>query len=282
MRPVVTFLSDYGTSDEFAGVCHGVIVRICPDAHVIHITHGVAPTRVDQGARLLASAIGYLPAGVHLAVVDPGVGSPRRALALRSADGRVFVGPDNGLLIPAAEACGGVVEAFAITNPAAMLESVSRTFHGRDVFAPAAARIAAGMPLEQIGERLDPAGLVRRDDPGHRLEGSRLTAAVLAIDRFGNIQLGARPGQLAGRFQVGATVEVATEDDRYYVRCAETFTDVDQGELVLYEDANGQLSLAINHGDAAELTAAQVGGELVLELSPAIEEAGSLDRLPQT
>lgn len=281
MRPVVTFLSDYGTSDEFAGVCHGVIVRLCPDAHVIHLTHGVAPTRVDQGARLLASAIAYLPVGVHLAVVDPGVGSPRRALVLRSGDGRVFVGPDNGLLIPAAEASGGIVEAFAITNREVMLQPVSRTFHGRDVFAPAAARIAAGMPLDRFGERLDPADLVRRDDPGHRLDGSRLTATVLAIDRFGNVQLGASPGQLGGRFQIGATVEVSTRDDRYYVRCAETFADVEHGELVLYEDANGQLSLAINYGDAAELTAAQVGGDLVIELSPTIAD-DPLDRFPQT
>jgi S-adenosylmethionine hydrolase len=149
--PFVTFLSDFGTSDDFAGICHGVINLICPEARVIHITHGIQPQAIGQGARVLAGAIPYLPAGVHLAVVDPGVGSERRAIALRAADGRHFVGPDNGLLIPAAEVCGGVVEAVAITNPRVMLQPVSRTFHGRDIFSPAAARLAGGMPLAELG-----------------------------------------------------------------------------------------------------------------------------------
>ncbi len=109
--PFVTFLSDFGLTDDFVGTCHGVINSICPDARVIHITHGIRPQAVGQGARLLAGAIRYLPVGVHLAVVDPGVGSQRRAIALRSGDGRRFVGPDNGLLVPAAEACGGTLTA---------------------------------------------------------------------------------------------------------------------------------------------------------------------------
>ena len=187
--PFVTFLSDFGTSDDFAGTCHGVINLICPEAQVIHVTHGVQPQAIGQGARILAGAIRYLPPGVHLAVVDPGVGSERRAIALRSADGRHFVGPDNGLLIPAAEACGGVTEAVGITNPAIMLQPVSRTFHGRDVFAPAAARLAAGMPLSELGPAIDPVDLVRRAAPDHHLEGTRLYASVQHVDRFGNIQL---------------------------------------------------------------------------------------------
>ena len=163
--PFVTFLSDFGTSDDFAGICHGVINLLCPDARVIHITHGIQPQAIGQGARVLAGAIHYLPVGVHLAVVDPGVGSERRAVALRSGDGRHFVGPDNGLLIPAAESCGGVVEAVAITNPDIMLQPVSRTFHGRDVFAPAAARLASGVPLSELGPAIEPARLVRRSTP---------------------------------------------------------------------------------------------------------------------
>jgi S-adenosylmethionine hydrolase len=268
--PFVTFLSDFGTSDDFAGICHGVINLICPEARVIHITHGIQPQAIGQGARVLAGAIPYLPAGVHLAVVDPGVGSERRAIALRAADGRHFVGPDNGLLIPAAEACGGVVEAVAITNPDVMLQPVSRTFHGRDVFSPAAARLAAGMPLAELGPAIEPARLVRRSTPDHRVEGSMLHAAVQYIDRFGNIQLAVSAGELDGLFQVGRMAEIDTGDDRYYARCADTFADVGAGEFVLYEDSVGLLSFALNQGNAAELTATEVGDEIAVDLAPSL------------
>ena len=142
----------------------------------------------------------YLPVGVHLAVVDPGVGSERRALALRSGDERLFVGPDNGLLVPAAEACGGVAEAVAVTSTAHMRQPVSQTFHGRDVFAPAAGHLAAGVELSALGDPVDPLGLVRCPQPGHRVEGSILTAAVQYVDRFGNIQLSAAPDDLEELF----------------------------------------------------------------------------------
>ncbi len=266
----MTFLSDFGTSDDFAGICHGVINLICPEARVIHITHGIQPQAIGQGARVLAGAIPYLPAGVHLAVVDPGVGSERRAIALRAADGRHFVGPDNGLLIPAAEACGGVVEAVAITNPDVMLQPVSRTFHGRDVFSPAAARLAAGMPLAELGPAIEPARLVRRSTPDHRVDGSMVHAAVQYIDRFGNIQLAVSAGELDGLFQVGRMAEIDTGDDRYYARCADTFADVGAGEFVLYEDSVGLLSFALNQGNAAELTATEVGDEIAVDLAPSL------------
>jgi hypothetical protein len=268
--PFVTFLSDFGTSDDFAGICHGVINLICPEARVIHITHGIQPQAIGQGARVLAGAIPYLPAGVHLAVVDPGVGSERRAIALRAADGRHFVGPDNGLLIPAAEVCGGVVEAVAITNPRVMLQPVSRTFHGRDIFSPAAARLAGGMPLAELGPAIEPARLVRRSTPDHRVEGSMVHAAVQYIDRFGNIQLAVSAGELDGLFQVGRMAEIDTGDDRYYARCADTFADVGAGEFVLYEDSVGLLSFALNQGNAAELTATEVGDEIAVDLAPSL------------
>jgi S-adenosyl-L-methionine hydrolase (adenosine-forming) len=268
--PFVTFLSDFGVSDDFAGICHGVINLICPDARVIHLTHGIQPQAIGQGARVLAGAIPYLPAGVHLAVVDPGVGSERRAIALRSGDGRYFVGPDNGLLIPAAEACGGVAEAVAIENPQIMLHPVSRTFHGRDVFSPAAARLAAGMPLSELGPALDPAQLVRRSGPDHRVEGTVVHAPVQYIDRFGNIQLGVSAGELDGLFTVGRMAEIDTGDDRYYARCSVTFADVGAGEFVLYEDSSGLLSFALNQGNAAELTATEVGAEIAIDLAPPV------------
>ena len=266
--PFVTFLSDFGLADDFVGICHGVINRICPEAQVIHVTHGIRPQAVGQGSRVLAGAIRFLPVGVHLAVVDPGVGSERRAVALRSADGRVFVGPDNGLLMPAADVCGGVVEAVQIQSEDHMLQPVSRTFHGRDVFSPAAAHLAAGVELSALGPGIDPAQLVRRSDPEHHVEGTLLSAAVQYVDRFGNIQLAVTLGELNGLFKPGALAELQTGDDRYYVRCAETFADVDPGEFVMFEDSSGLLSVAINRGDAAELTAAEVGQLLHVQFSP--------------
>ena len=265
---IVTFLSDFGTADEFVGICHGVILRSCPGAQVVHVTHGIRAQAIGHGARVLAGAIAYLPVGVHLAVVDPGVGSGRRAIALKTGDGRLFVGPDNGILIPAAEVCGGIVEAHEIANPDVMLHPVSRTFHARDVFAPVTGRLAAGMALADVGPALDPADLVRRVGIDHVLDGSLLTASVQHTDRFGNIQLAVFASELDGLFEPGRLAEVVTPDDRYYVRCAETFTDVDPGELVLYADSSGLLSVAVNRGSAAELTAAEAGDEIGVEFAP--------------
>jgi S-adenosylmethionine hydrolase len=270
-RPFVTFLSDFGLADDFVGVCHGVIGRICPEAQVIDVTHGIRPQAVGQGARVLAGAIRYLPVGVHLAVVDPGVGSERRAIALRSGDGRYFVGPDNGLLIPAAEASGGVAAAVRLESREYMLEPVSRTFQGRDVFSPAAAYLASGTELAALGGALDPAQLVRHGEPEHSVDGTRLTAVVQYVDRYGNLQLAVSPGELDGLFQPPSMAELATDDDRYYVRCAETFADVGSGAFVLYEDASGLLAVAINRGNAAELTALGVGDRVHIEFAPAID-----------
>src|SRR6476661_5582708 len=149
--PLITFLSDYGLEDEFAGVCHGVIAGICPDARVIDLTHGIPRHDVRAGALVLRSALAYLPRGIHLAVVDPDVGAERRAVAIRCDDGRMLVGPDNGLLSLAAQAAGGIVEAVDIARSPFRLEPVSATFHGRDLFAPVAARLALETPIENTG-----------------------------------------------------------------------------------------------------------------------------------
>src|SRR3982751_4578531 len=160
-RPI-TFLSDYGLADEFVGVVHGVIARLCPGAHVIDISHGVPRHGVLPGALTLARALPYVPTGVHLAVVDPEVGARRRAVALRTAEeDRMLVGPDNGLLLPAAERFGGIAEAGEIPTSTWRLEHVAATFHGRDVFAPVAARLAAGEPLAEAAAPLEPGELER-------------------------------------------------------------------------------------------------------------------------
>jgi S-adenosylmethionine hydrolase len=249
---IVTFLTDFGLQDDFVGTCHGVIAGIAPGARVIDITHGIEPQAVLQGALVLRNTVPYMPVGVHLAVVDPGVGSKRRAIALRTRDGRMFVGPDNGLLTLAA---ADIESAHELVHY--WLEPVSRTFHARDVFSPAAAHLAAGVALEELGPAVDPSTLVRVDAPA--AEPGR--AVALVIDRFGNIATNLRREHLPAP---GTRVEVSFALDRYYAVVAETFADVATGELILYEDSYGMVTLAISNGNAARLTGAVVGDELRL------------------
>lgn len=257
---VVTFLSDYGLDDEFVGVCHGVIARAAPRARVIDITHAIARHDVRAGALVLRRALGYMPAGVHLAVVDPGVGSERRAVALRCAgEERILVGPDNGLLAPAAERFGGVAEAVDLEGSPLALRPVSATFHGRDIFAPVAAHLAAGADLAQAGAPLDPAGLVMLDLPRAQVTDAGLLAHVLHADRFGNAMLDAdRYDLVAGDLPAGAAVTVNGVD----ARIVTTFADGAPGELLIYEDSYGALSLAINRASACEALGLQVRGRV--------------------
>ena len=188
MTRIVTFLSDYGSGDEFVGVVHAVIARLCPAARVIDLGHGVPPQDVRTGARRLARALPFAPSGVHLAVVDPGVGGPRRAVALRTRrEDRLLVGPDNGLLPDAAERFGGVAEAVEISDSPWRLEPVSATFHGRDLFAPVAGRLAGGAPLRDAGTPLDPGSLVRLPALEPRRDGAAVIVHVMEIDGFGNL-----------------------------------------------------------------------------------------------
>jgi S-adenosyl-L-methionine hydrolase (adenosine-forming) len=245
-----------------------VIKRIAPEAEVIDITHGIPPQHVLQGALVLANTLPYMPVGIHLAVVDPGVGGGRKALALRGAGGRHYVGPDNGLLIVAAERLGGVEEAVELANPELMLAPVSHTFHGRDVFAPAAARLALGTPLADFGPSVDAGALVRLELPQPDVGGSRVRATVLYIDRFGNVHLNVTSGDLERvGIVAGTRVEVEVAFERFFAVAARTFTDVRTGHVVLYEDAYRNVSLAITSGNAAEVFGTRVGQEL--RLSPA-------------
>jgi S-adenosylmethionine hydrolase len=252
-RPFITFLSDYGLEDDFVGICHGVIARVCPEARVIDIAHGVRRHDVRAGALMLSDALAYMPNGVHLAVVDPDVGAERRAVALRLADDRLLVGPDNGLLWPAAELCGGVVEAADIARSPFRLEPLSATFHGRDIFAPVAAQLAAGSPLAAAGEPCDPDHLVKLELPRARLEDSALVAHALRIDRFGNVSLDVGHDDLADLgLKLGRPVELGLgEQGVHAATYARTFADVQAGELLVYEDAHRCLAVAISNGDAA-------------------------------
>ncbi len=262
--PVITFLSDYGLEDEFVGVCHGVIATACPQARVIDLTHGVRRHDVRQGAIMLAQALGYVPVGVHLAVVDPGVGGARRAVAIALADGRVLVGPDNGLLSLACGAGGGVADAADIGRSRFALEPVSATFHGRDIFAPVAAALAAGEPLRAAGEPIDAARLVGLELPQPRPEDGALVAHVRQIDRFGNVQLNAGPEALAGSgLELGRLTELEPRHGpSHQIRYLRTFADAAPGELLLYSDAQQLLTVAVNQGSAAERLGLAVDDEL--------------------
>jgi hypothetical protein len=268
--PVITFLSDYGLLDEFVGVCHGVIARRCPSARVIDLTHSIPRHDVRSGAIVLRSALPFLPAGVHLAVVDPGVSAvgrhARRAVAVRTVDqDHVLVGPDNGLLMPAAERLGGVAEAVDIGESPERLQPVSRTFHGRDIFAPVAAALAAGEPLTTVGEPLPVQQLRRFGLSSAQLADGVLTVHVLRSDTFGNLILDARNEQLAELGAVpGDVLTVSHAGAIRTARYAATFAEVTPGELLIYEDATRMVALAVNRGSAAQLLGADADDELTV------------------
>jgi S-adenosylmethionine hydrolase len=259
---VICFLTDFGLQDDFVGTCHGVIARISPDSRVIDVTHGIPPTQVLQGALVLSSTLPYMPIGIHLAVVDPGVGGARRPLALADAEGRVFVGPDNGLLLPAAERAG-ITEVRELASPDYWLESVSRTFHGRDLFAPVAAHLANGVRLGELGPPLDPEALVRLDLPRPAFSDDRIDATMLYVDSFGNIALNlTRDDAERAGIVPGTRVELELAGERYYAVMARTFADARPGDVILYEDSYRNMSLAINRGNAASMLHAVPGRPL--------------------
>jgi S-adenosylmethionine hydrolase len=264
-RPI-TFLSDYGYEDEFAGVCRALIARIAPHARLIDITHGVPRHDVRRGAVSLLDALPHAPAGIHLAVVDPGVGTERRAVAARAAaDDRILVGPDNGLLWPAIEAFGGAVESIDLARSPFRLEPVSATFHGRDVFAPVAARLALGAALAEAGEPIDPGSLVRLELPAARPEGDRMVVEVLHVDGFGNATLALRAEELPeGWLAPGGAVAVEVGGRSHRVTAARTFGEVDEGALLVYADSSRRVTLAANGRSAAEALAIAAGDRVVL------------------
>jgi len=262
----ITFLSDYGDEDEFAGVCRAVIRQIAPDAPLIDLTHGIGRQGVRHGALALANALPFCPPGVHLAVVDPGVGTSRRPVAVTTMDeGRFLVGPDNGLLSPAIERFGGAARAIDLSRSPFRLEPVSATFHGRDLFAPVAAHLAIGARLDEAGEKFDPAELTALELPRAEVGPNRVLAHALYADRFGNVSLDLRAGDLAaGPLREGGDVAVKAPDGEFEARWARTFADVPRGELLLLEDSSGALSLAVNGGSAAGLLALDPDAEVEL------------------
>jgi S-adenosylmethionine hydrolase len=264
-REIVTFLSDYGLEDEFVGVCHGVMLRVAPHIQVVHLHHNILRQDIRHGAIVLQQSVAYLPDSVHLAVVDPSVGSTRKAIVVETGWGEIYVGPDNGLLMPAAAGSGGIRRVHQIADERFMLTPVSRTFQGRDVFAPAAAHVANGVDPSELGPKLEVEDLVPLEVPLAWTHDDHLHAEVLQVDRFGNLQLNFGMKELD---EVGLRdrdrLEVRLEGQRLQVPFGSTFADVKQGEYVLVCDSYQQLSLAVNKGDAAARLRAAAGSTAIV------------------
>jgi S-adenosyl-L-methionine hydrolase (adenosine-forming) len=265
-RSFISFLTDFG-ADGPAPICRGVMLGIAPDAQILDVGHSIRKYAIADGAYLLAGAVPYLPVGIHVAVVDPGVGTERLPIAIRASRGDILVGPDNGLLMPAAEELGGAVQARALENRELMLPRTSSTFHGRDIFSPVAAHLATGTPFEAVGPELPVSGLVKLKPPEPEVADGELRTAVLYVDSFGNVKFAARPDDLAraiGPLEAGREVIVELDHNgagavTERTTWEQTFGRVAVGKSLLFEDSLGGVSLADNQANAATRLGATVG-----------------------
>jgi S-adenosylmethionine hydrolase len=263
--PFVSFLSDYGRVDEFVGVCHAVMLDVAPDLRIVDITHDIAPFDVRAGALALVRAVQYLPSGVVLGVVDPGVGTDRRCIAVEVEDG-FLVGPDNGLLAPAVAMLGGSARVVALENPEYQLVAPGPTFAGRDVMAPAAAYLASGVPIDALGAPVDAASLApglvplpSEDDDG------TIAGEVLWVDRYGNCQLNVAPEQLVDRgVSPGGFVGVTIGGADRRARWVTAFAEAKPSELALLVDSYGMCILAFDQRSAAAELEVRAGKTVTL------------------
>lgn len=261
---IVTLLTDYGPGSEHVGALHAVLAAGCPDADRIDLAHDIPPGDVRFGALVLARLVPLTPSGVHLAVVDPGVGTARRGIAVATPDGRRLVGPDNGLLGLACRALGAS-EAVELTSPRHRREPVAPTFHGRDVFAPAAAHLAAGGSLGDLGAAIPVGGLVQADPVAPGVGPGRLETIVVGVDRFGNLQTGAVRSDLAAAgLAHGDALAVTTGEVTMQAPLSRVFADVAPGELVVHVDGHGHVAVAVNGASASRLLGATSGSWIAL------------------
>jgi S-adenosylmethionine hydrolase len=251
-RDWVTFTSDYGLEDVFVGVCKGVVAQIAPHVRILDVCHLIAAQDVQQGANSLAAAIPYLPQAVHLALVDPMQVASSRGVVIETTDGSLLVGPDNGLLSLACDARGGVLRAAEITNPTLWRDTVHKTFRGRDVFAPVAAHLANGVPLNEVGPAIEADTLTHLPVRGVIVDDDHVHAEVSLVDHFGNISLNlARSDLEAAGITFGDTVELRCNGRTRQVPFTATYGDVPRGRLTLCEDSFRAVMLAVNAGHAS-------------------------------
>lgn len=269
----LTFLSDYGFEDAFLGVCKGVIARTAPEVRVLDVLHLVVPQDVEQGAAVLASALPYLPSpAVHLALVDPFRASPTRGIAVRAADGSVFVSPDNGLTSLAWDVAGGAIAARVLDDPSLWNPAPARTFRGRDVFSPVAARLADGLPFERVGSEFDVEELERLEARRPTVESDHVHGEVAQVDHFGNLTLNLERSHLeSAGIAMGDDVELRCSGKTMVVPFLETYGQAGRGRLVVCEDSFKTVTIAVNSGNAAQRLRAGRGEPLVISrlLGPA-------------
>jgi S-adenosyl-L-methionine hydrolase (adenosine-forming) len=264
----LSFLTDYGLEDGFVAACHGVAARIAPHASIIDVTHLVPPGDVRRGAAVLAQTVPYLPPAVHVAVVDPGVGTARRGVAVAAGDS-VFVGPDNGLMSWAVTASGGAARAFSLTNRELWLANVAATFHGRDIFMPVAAHLARDAELTATGSEIDVADLVTLPVPERLIRDSVAAGEVLTVDRFGNVQLTiTAPDAAEIGLKSGGTALIRCGRHEFAIPYRDMFGAVAPGELVAYADSAGFVSIAVNGGDAAQRLGLPPGARVSIAAAP--------------
>jgi len=268
-RPVIAFLTDFGL-DGAAATCRGVMLSICPDAQIVDVSHTIRKYAIRDGAFVLRSALPFVPVGVHIAVVDPGVGTQRRPIGVRTGRDDVLIGPDNGLLLPAADALGGAVEARELTNRELWLSETSTTFHGRDLFAPVAAHLAAGqVPFDAVGPKVRVEELVRLPDMRARAGDGMIETVVTYVDSFGNVRLAGDRDDLRAAFgetDDGHRFRVAIGSmEAEEATFARSFGHVEMGEAILYLDSSGDLALAANQADLAARIGAESGMSVRIE-----------------
>lgn len=268
VEKAVSFTSDFGLDEEWVGAVKGVILSIHPGASIVDISHGIPPFDIGKGALVLAAAVPHLPPAVHLAVVDPGVGTGRLALVLQTARGDLLVGPDNGLLVPAAKRLGGVERAFSLQNQAYFRVPVHPTFHARDVFAPAAAHLSLGMDPAELGPEVDAADLVPAPWGQAKTGEGAVYATVIDVDRFGSLRLNAFPEQLASLgLRAGEAVTLGVGEEEVEAVLAATFGEVAVGTPLLFEDSSGVLAVGVNGGSMAARARCRAGDTVIVYAS---------------
>lgn len=249
---MISFLSDFGHGDEFVGVVHGVIATIAPEVRVIDVTHGIPPGDVRSGALALTRAIQYLPDGVVLAVVDPGVGTGRRALAVETSKG-LFIGPDNGLLSPAVAMVGGGTRFISIENLEIIIPSPGSTFQGRDLFAPAAAYLASGqVTIDDLGPEIDGSETTPLMLPVSQVEAGEVRGEVIWIDVYGNAQTNISLEDLESAGLEPGPVLVKLAASSHPAKWVTAYADVLPGHLLIHVDSYGLVAVASNLGNAAK------------------------------
>jgi len=272
-RPFISFLTDFG-ADGAAAICRGVMLSIAPDAQIVDISHAVRKFEIREGAYLLWTALPWMPVGVHVGVVDPGVGTDRRPIGIRTARGDVLIGPDNGLLTAAADRLGGIDAVHLLANPSWLLPQQSATFHGRDIFAPMAAHLALGGDFAEVGPVLDAGSIVDLRFPKPAIRDGGLDTVAMYVDSFGNIRLGATPEDLTravGEIAPGAAMRLEFDEvgaNRAVVQAAtfgRTFGALPPGAALLYTDSSGQLALGHNQASAAAALGVEAGRGVRIE-----------------